>query len=50
MKLPDVVNSSLYPFLVDKILKLDPEVGQEAADQLLEAGHTAQSAAIQVSL
>ena len=43
-----LVSGGLYPALVAAILQLDPAVAQLAADQLQEAGHTAQAAAIQV--
>lgn len=47
-QLPSLVSAGLYPALVAAILQLDPAVAQLAADQLQEAGHTAQAAAIQV--
>ena len=47
-QLPGLVSAGLYPALVTAILQLDPAVAQQAADQLQEAGHTAQAAAIQV--
>ena len=47
-QLPSLVSAGLYPALVTAILQLDPAVAQQAADQLQEAGHTAQAAAIQV--
>ena len=48
-QLPSLVSADLYPALVAAILQLDPAVAQLAADQLQEAGHTAQAAAIQVT-
>lgn len=49
-QLPSLASAGLYPALVTAILQLDPAVAQQAADQLQEAGHTAQAAAIQMSL